>query len=537
MCRYFKVNLDFLRGEGLEEFAATHKSWIEKVSAAYLDRKKQRLDKFLHYLPCEAFPIDLLGILIYARICHEHVAVFVGEHYWTTHVDNDFKKCRVFLAYRGELVFDDSRMMTSIEYAAVRKDVNKYRNSIAKHNEKLEQKEKELDKKERERERAKELKKQQEQEHPKKRKVTNQIESDSENDLEKLLEETDNDNVQKEQDADIMQNQDEEGASASNTQTENNIMQKESETDIMQNQATNEDELMEGDVEENIMQKPDKKDKEYFRKIKEEQKNRKNSLQSSKKKNKTITVPPSTHVLRSRNVKDKGSPVKYSDVVMDSVEKAKSGSLDISNFRLHRRKRRERKFVCSSCKKDFSSSSELGKHIKKDHPGFKYTCKKCNKSFDTKNGLYKHVLLHGGKRFECNTCGKLFYWKCELADHMWRHTKKPAQRISCPVRGCKKTYLSKRALQRHTRDDHNPGGLIVCDFILEEGQVCGKELKSKTLYNQHYTHAHTEGFQALCGKFFPWPKDRNDHQKNDCDLCAKIAAKKNKLNKKAISKF
>ena len=64
---------------------------------------------------------------------------------------------------------------------------------------------------------------------------------------------------------------------------------------------------------------------------------------------------------------------------------------------------------------------------------------------------------------------------------MRKHTAKPVQRVSCPVRGCKKTYSSKCALQQHTRDDHNPPSVIVCDFIDKDGKVCGKESKTKTL--------------------------------------------------------
>ena len=186
--------------------------------------------------------------------------------------------------------------------------------------------------------------------------------------------------------------------------------------------------------------------------------------------------------------------------------------------------------MCCCCKQKLSSTSELTKHMKEKHLDYKYTCKKCSKRFGTKNGLYKHILLHSGKRYSCNTCGKLFYWQCELKGHMRKHTAKPAQRVSCPVQGCKKTYSSKRALQRHTRDNHNPPSVIMCDFIDKDRKVCGKESKTKTLYQQHFTHAHTPGFQARCGEYFPWPKKHNEHQ-NECTDCGKLAAKKNNIKK------
>ena len=401
-----------------------------------------------------------------------------------------------------------------------------------------------------------------------KKKLTSQIESDSdESDLEKIL-----DNTPQE---DTVQNKDMEGNMPNdreNNREANDIMQKKSDVpedegnDIMQNKgdvAENDAEIMQnqneaeeenegkdimqnqsvetdnsankGEASDNMQNNSDtdnaENDANYLKQIEKEQRRNKRKLRSSNKKSKKkkIEVPPSSRVLHSHN-STPAAPKKYSDVVMDSVEKAKSGNLNISSFHLRRRKRHQRQFVCCCCKQKLSSTSELTKHMKEKHLDYKYTCKKCSKHFGTKNGLYKHVLLHSGKRYSCNTCGKLFYWQCELKDHMRKHTAKPAQRVSCPVRGCKKTYSSKHALQRHTRDDHNPPSVIVCDFIDKDGKVCGKESKNKTLYKQHFIHAHTPGFQSHCGEYFPWPKKCNEHQ-NECTLCGKVAAKKNRIKK------
>ena len=326
-----------------------------------------------------------------------------------------------------------------------------------------------------------------------------------------------------ENDAEIMQNQ-------------NEVEEENEGKDIMQNQSVEMDNSAnKGEASDNMQNNSDtdnaENDANYLKQIEKEQRRNRRKLRSSNKKSKKkkIEVPPSSRVLRSHK-SSAAAPTKYSDVVMDSVEKAKSGNLNISSFCLRRRKRRQRQFVCCCCKQKLSSTSELTKHMKEKHPEYKYTCKKCSKRFGTKNGLYKHVLLHSGKRYSCNTCGKLFYWQCELKDHMRKHTAKPAQHVSCPVRGYKKTYSSKHALQWHTRDDRNPPSVIVCDFIDKDGKVCGKESKNKTLYKQHFTHAHTPGFQSHCGEYFPWPKKRNEHQ-NECTLCGKVAAKKSRIKK------
>ena len=70
-------------------------------------------------------------------MCHKHVAILLGESYWTTQAKTNFMKCKVFLAYPGQLIFDDSHLMTGIEYALVRSEVMQYRLQLEKHNQKM----------------------------------------------------------------------------------------------------------------------------------------------------------------------------------------------------------------------------------------------------------------------------------------------------------------------------------------------------------------------------------------------------------------
>ena len=185
LCHYFRVDHEKLKGEWLQGFKDTHREWLEKVSASFLHKGKRHetLDSYLKYLPVEAFLLDLLAILIYARMCHEHVAVFVSERYWTTHVDNDFHKCRVFLAYHGELVFDDSHMMTGSEYGLVQDDVMRFRRHLERETAKIYAEEKEAAEHE-----GRQINK---------KKITDQIESYSDEcDLEQILDNTPEDTVQ-----------------------------------------------------------------------------------------------------------------------------------------------------------------------------------------------------------------------------------------------------------------------------------------------------------------------------------------------------
>ena len=226
----------------------------------------------------------MLAILIYARMCHEHVAVFVGERYWTTHVDDDFQKCKVFLAYRGELVFDDSRMMTGPEYGLVREDVMRFRRRLEREAAKIYAEEKAAAERE-----GRDIKKNN----------TNHIDSDSEeSDLENLLEETspeDNDTVQtKDTDenmandcakngeaSDIMQNQSVETDNGANKENASDIMQNQNDAeDIMQNQNDADDNgeqeeasdiMQKQNDAEDIMQKEEESNANYLRQIEKQQ--------------------------------------------------------------------------------------------------------------------------------------------------------------------------------------------------------------------------------------------------------------------------
>ena len=206
---------------------------------------------------------------------------------------------------------------------------------------------------------------------------------------------------------DIMQNKND----AAEEKEGNDIMQNKNDAaeekvgnDIMQNQSVETDNSAnKGEASDNMQNSSDadaENDANYLKQIEKEQRKNKRKLQSSnnKSKKKKIEVPPSSRVLHSRN-STPAEPKKYSDVMMDSVEKAKSGNLNISSFRLRRSKRCQRQFVCCCCKQKLSSALEFTKHMKEKHPDYKYTCKKCSKHFGTKNGLYKHVLLHSGKRY------------------------------------------------------------------------------------------------------------------------------------------
>ena len=109
-------------------------------------------------------------------------------------------------------------------------------------------------------------------------------------------------------------------------QNKNDAAEEEEGNDIMQNQSVETDNSAnKGEASDNMQNSSDadaENDANYLKQIEKNKEKIKRKLRSSNKKSKKkkIEVPPSSRVLRSRN-STPAAPKKYSDVMMDSVEK------------------------------------------------------------------------------------------------------------------------------------------------------------------------------------------------------------------------
>ena len=54
-------------------------------------------------------PLDETGLVLFARMNKIHMAFLMEEKYWTTQQNDEFKKCSIILAFRGNLTFNDTR--------------------------------------------------------------------------------------------------------------------------------------------------------------------------------------------------------------------------------------------------------------------------------------------------------------------------------------------------------------------------------------------------------------------------------------------
>ena len=58
------------------------------------------------------------GITIWARCYRKHVCIFVNSEFYTTKQNDDITKCGIHLVYRGDKVFEQTKLMTAAEYVA-----------------------------------------------------------------------------------------------------------------------------------------------------------------------------------------------------------------------------------------------------------------------------------------------------------------------------------------------------------------------------------------------------------------------------------
>ena len=99
-------------------FVEDHEYWCMQVSSFVLGKKNLSWKHFKSTWLADAFPLDEIGIMFFARYFRRHICILFNTHFWTTHKDNDPRQCSIFPAYRGNMVYEDTVPMTQQEYKA-----------------------------------------------------------------------------------------------------------------------------------------------------------------------------------------------------------------------------------------------------------------------------------------------------------------------------------------------------------------------------------------------------------------------------------
>lgn len=105
---------------------------------------------------------------------------------------------------------------------------------------------------------------------------------------------------------------------------------------------------------------------------------------------------------------------------------------------------------CEYCQKRFNSKSDLTIHIRihtKERP---YICPHCGNSFKTSSQLSNHEKSHSDPEYHCSICSKSFHLKHKLTAHLKLHLN--TMEYKCPF--CDMAFNSNKSLYRHKTKLH-----------------------------------------------------------------------------------
>ena len=92
-----------------QTFTQHHKDWIAAVGGKMFKRKGITVNEYITALLQPNFVLDQIGIFIFARMYHIHIALIFNDRFLCTNKDNNLGKCEIFLGYFGKMRFMDTR--------------------------------------------------------------------------------------------------------------------------------------------------------------------------------------------------------------------------------------------------------------------------------------------------------------------------------------------------------------------------------------------------------------------------------------------
>lgn len=131
----------------------------------------------------------------------------------------------------------------------------------------------------------------------------------------------------------------------------------------------------------------------------------------------------------------------------------KTFKMKIDLKRHQKREKKDLKFKCSLCDKQYESVGALQDHEGSHHGGSKgggHRCDVCNKVFKHKPNLYRHKKIHSGEKFTCVVCSAEFPTRRYLFDHLKSHD--PSDQKKCMR--CFKLFKNRKCLLQHIKNVH-----------------------------------------------------------------------------------
>ena len=79
--------------------------WVHKISKTLLQKKKEQLCDYLHFIISPNTILDEIEITLIMRMYNIHIGVVIKGSLWTTQLIGDINICDVVLAFMGKLQF------------------------------------------------------------------------------------------------------------------------------------------------------------------------------------------------------------------------------------------------------------------------------------------------------------------------------------------------------------------------------------------------------------------------------------------------
>ena len=474
----------------MDDWVDNHLDWVKQVTQSFLSRKRMSFEQFRLQWLHSSFPLNSAGILILARAYKIHVAVFFNDHFWTTDSHTGLDRCSVFLLYRGNLVFENSRRLTTAEFDEKRCLMKKLEKYYA-----TPEPDKSLDKLH---ERAKKL-----------ISSKNMIESDPDYSVEEV--------------GSLPKDTSESGSSEVSSEISDHEL---SDVDIIREfmPTTSPDSSPEEDSDDSgIGDSPSKNlslcgsQCECNRRMQESLKCA--GCASCNKGKKPGNIMPEKQLdledmlNETEKAEEAQSENKLPSIegrqIVPEIEKKKKLVVKLKRVDVKEKQENEPKKEQTEQNEEASSVSSVKEH-KQTEPKKQETDQNEATSSDSS---VEEVAPPKKARKPKTKIGLL------VKDIMPNKYK----RFVCPKRKCDRDYGSKRALHRHLLNNHSAVKDFQCTERWEDGTKCTKTYPNKQQLDQHIRGKHGEGFEAYCGEVFTWPWERNDHQKSgDCKFCLKF---------------
>jgi len=147
---------------------------------------------------------------------------------------------------------------------------------------------------------------------------------------------------------------------------------------------------------------------------------------------------------------------------------------------------KHKSYPCRMCKKSFTSSTNLRRHVRANHEAGRFQCQYCPAAFKRCDSLLRHR-RSAHADLQCTKCRKVFK-NIELKS---AHVCKGRSSVKLPCTVCHKSFITRSNLNKHIRETH---GAVV--FPCKE---CRKVFRHTDRLTLHTWKAHHRFICPHCG--------------------------------------